>query len=740
MQEWGVNVAQVPVYQQNRVSPDVMPAPLVSPSLPTGASGEATAKALGAAGDVLSALAIKQKETEDFNTVSTISNKIQENATSFFNGPDGLFSQKGNNAKGVTEKAQQWFKDQSEQAATQLTDNRQKTAFAKYMAPFSATYTKAIATHESNELTSSAIENIHSSYSIKQQQMSANYKNLDIINGTIEDITKQTSVEANLNGWNADTTAINASKQITLGLKGAILSSMDNKDTVSATRLLDVYKDKIDPATYNDLKAIVNKVSDKNDMYSMVKSIAASATRADGEIDVEKASQLLEAKFGPGVKKAGTVDYSTFKTNLFGQESGGNYDATNPDTGAIGKYQILPENWPKWAKDAGLPSDAKPTPENQEIVADAKLRPLYEKYGAQGAAAAWYAGEQNGQRWAEGAPDAIDGNGNHYSWDAPQGDNGEYSSIRQYVTNITGGADNGRPFNVEDLENAKTYLTQLVSENKQINAQRTADFSDTLLKAYEGGERDPQVFINMAQKAAGGDYKKLETLMTVVSNITKISTIGARTKSDVDTMLYFNRVLANASVDDVSTIRANLYSQASNLTQTDLIAFDKELNNVATGKDDKAGAIADANWKQTIDNKNDQANILSVLNNEGVHGSDRYKRAMEIYDAGKANDRGIRDYAKTNNQERESIVNAWGDSGEKLISLAEAGFRQGYTVDGQPFKWNGDYRPINTFISDIGTAMKTDPIAEQSLDYLLSNNIPLNPQNYSIVYNKLSEE
>ncbi len=109
MQEWGVNVAQVPVYQQNRVSPDVMPAPLVSPSLPTGASGEATAKALGAAGDVLSALAIKQKETEDFNTVATISNKIQENATSFFNGPDGLFSQKGNNAKGVTEKAQQWF-------------------------------------------------------------------------------------------------------------------------------------------------------------------------------------------------------------------------------------------------------------------------------------------------------------------------------------------------------------------------------------------------------------------------------------------------------------------------------------------------------------------------------------------------------------------------------------------------------------------------------------------------------
>ena len=31
-------------------------------------------------------------------------------------------------------------------------------------------------------------------------------------------------------------------------------------------------------------------------------------------------------------------------------ESGGSYTARNPTSGAYGKYQILPSNWPAWAK------------------------------------------------------------------------------------------------------------------------------------------------------------------------------------------------------------------------------------------------------------------------------------------------------------------------------------------------------------------------------------------------------
>ena len=82
-----------------------------------------------------------------------------------------------------------------------------------------------------------------------------------------------------------------------------------------------------------------------------------------------------------------------FINAIAGQESGGDYGAVNSRTGASGKYQIMPENWPAWAEEAGIGADAEMTPENQEIVARYKLGEYYDKYGARGAAIAWYAGE-----------------------------------------------------------------------------------------------------------------------------------------------------------------------------------------------------------------------------------------------------------------------------------------------------------------------------------------------------------
>ena len=114
-----------------------------------------------------------------------------------------------------------------------------------------------------------------------------------------------------------------------------------------------------------------------------------------------------------------------FINAIAGQESGGNYNAENSDTGAYGKYQIIPSNWPEWAEEAGIGADAPRTPENQEIVARFKLGQYYDKYGARGAAIAWYGGEG-----------AL-----NYSEEAlnrKQGDNGEYPSINEYADEVLG--------------------------------------------------------------------------------------------------------------------------------------------------------------------------------------------------------------------------------------------------------------------------------------------------------------
>jgi hypothetical protein len=109
-------------------------------------------------------------------------------------------------------------------------------------------------------------------------------------------------------------------------------------------------------------------------------------------------------------------------------ESGGNYGAVNPDTGAFGKYQILPSNWSGWAKEAGLPRGAQPTPANQEYVANFKWDQYMKKFGsAQLAAAAWYAGEGYARTVQEGHP--------MYS---PYVHQGKYLSVDDYVLKATG--------------------------------------------------------------------------------------------------------------------------------------------------------------------------------------------------------------------------------------------------------------------------------------------------------------
>ncbi len=58
-------------------------------------------------------------------------------------------------------------------------------------------------------------------------------------------------------------------------------------------------------------------------------------------------------------------------------ESGGRYTAHNKTSGAFGKYQIMPSNWPSWARRYLGNAKAKPTPANQEKVAAGKFRDLY---------------------------------------------------------------------------------------------------------------------------------------------------------------------------------------------------------------------------------------------------------------------------------------------------------------------------------------------------------------------------
>jgi hypothetical protein len=101
----------------------------------------------------------------------------------------------------------------------------------------------------------------------------------------------------------------------------------------------------------------------------------------------------------PGTAKQGVSELQAFLWAEGEQESTNNYDAENAETGALGRWQVLPSNLPAW-----LPESGQPVMSPQAFLADHAaqnavalhiLGGYFKQYGPAGAAAMWYSGQPN---------------------------------------------------------------------------------------------------------------------------------------------------------------------------------------------------------------------------------------------------------------------------------------------------------------------------------------------------------
>lgn len=237
---------------------------------------------------------------------------------------------------------------------------------------------------------------------------------------------------------------------------------------------------------------------------SKIDSIIGEFDPNDPDLLTKVTDKLFTSGFG---KVAGTnasnASVQDVMNAVMGQESSGNAGAVNARTGAYGLFQIMPENWPEWSKQAGLAGADMSDPEAQKKVAAFKLGQYVERYGVEGAFVAWYAGEANGERWRDGAPDAIDGNGGHYSWDAPQG-NGDEPSVRQYVQETKarllgdGKVQEETPAEAQKRKdmiqrNVATRLQVMAKRKAQILENQKVEIEQRVAAAVKNGATDVEV-------------------------------------------------------------------------------------------------------------------------------------------------------------------------------------------------------------------------------------------------------
>jgi hypothetical protein len=429
---------------QAAVEPNMMHPPAVRVSSDVnayGSGGEEYGKLGAAIGQVNKVLA-QRRDDLDAADVMKARNEIMTSLTQQLYGENGLFViGVGENAKGLmgrtTDAINQTYDDVSKNY-----NDRVKYALKGNLNENMANFQRIAASKEMAEGNEVRRETFASNLQTNAQQAALTWQVTGAPTMYVKNGDTLLQVRAKQEGWSGAQLAEERRKMVTDVAAAAAGAALENEDYDRADEILNQFRSDMDQQTYWKLARVGKQKQQAKEMDMEADEIFNMPGVWDGKnFNAAKAMEYVNARYGKdAVKSSGGAikNKEDFFAAVAGQESGGNYNAQNGRTGAFGKYQIMPENWPSWAQEAGLSADAPQTPENQEIVAKYKLGQYYDELGPEGALVAWYAGYQNGVRWRDGAADAI-GAGGHYSWDARQG-NGDEPSVREYVQEALGRA------------------------------------------------------------------------------------------------------------------------------------------------------------------------------------------------------------------------------------------------------------------------------------------------------------
>lgn len=190
---------------------------------------------------------------------------------------------------------------------------------------------------------------------------------------------------------------------------------------------------------------------------------------------------------------AGPGGLAEFMMAISGQESGGNYNATNPDSGAHGRFQIMPGNWPAWAAEAGLGRNAPQTPANQNYVARFKMQQYYQNYKSwEAVAAAWYGGPGGANNYIK----AMQGDGKAAAYIDRRHGGGKYPSIREYVQSIM--RKMGKPSDIGSID-PNAMLDPFGQASTTITVTRP-DLNARAIEAARANNPDEYLGNNIAQQ------------------------------------------------------------------------------------------------------------------------------------------------------------------------------------------------------------------------------------------------
>lgn len=418
-----------PVVNPNTINPPAVQAPKDMEVYGTGGK-EWTALA-GAVGQATKVLAQKQDD-EDAAEVMDARNRIMTSLNEQLYGEQGLMTLGvGKNAKGLTDRVTQAIQDTSAEIAKDY-NPRVRYALKSTLNDNMLNYQRIATGQENRERENTEQADYQAALNINTQNAGMTWDVTNALTNYENDTRRIILAYGAKRGWTGEQIQSELMGAITKQVASAATAAITAGNYDRAAQILQVNRGKMDQNVYNQLYGSVKQKQDVAKTYTTADDIVNQCwDPKTGRFDWNKANELIKQNSyrnvgGQGMP--GTSSKESFFAAIEGQESGGDSTAVSP-AGAVGIYQIMPDNWPSWSKEAGY-EGADPNDEAaQRAVGKYKLGQYYDKYGPAGAMVAWYAGEENAKRYVKGETTDIWGR----PWDAPQS-NGP--SIQGYVDSV----------------------------------------------------------------------------------------------------------------------------------------------------------------------------------------------------------------------------------------------------------------------------------------------------------------
>lgn len=418
-----------PVVNPNTINPPTVQAPRDLEVYGTG--GKEWNALAGAVGQATKVLAQKQDD-EDAADVMDARNRIMTSLNEQLYGEQGLMTLGvGKNAKGLTDRVTQAIQDTSAEIAKDY-NPRVRYALKSTLNDNMLNYQRIATGQENRERENTEQADYQAALNINTQNAGMTWDATNALTNYENDTRRIILAYGAKRGWTGEQMQSELMGAITKQVASAATAAITAGNYDRAAQILQVNRGKMDQNVYNQLYGSVKQKQDVAKTYTTADDIVNQCwDPTTGRFDWNKANELIKQNSYRNVGGQGTPGTSSkeaFFAAIEGQESGGDSTAVSP-AGAVGIYQIMPDNWPSWSKEAGY-EGADPNDEAaQRAVGKYKLGQYYDKYGPAGAMVAWYAGEENAKRYVKGETTDIWGR----PWDAPQS-NGP--SIQGYVDSV----------------------------------------------------------------------------------------------------------------------------------------------------------------------------------------------------------------------------------------------------------------------------------------------------------------